>query len=41
MLLLIIQKKYMKNPIYPFLWFDGQAKEAAEYYCLILSILIF
>lgn len=25
----------MKNPIYPCLWFDGQAREAAEFYCLI------
>lgn len=25
----------MINPIYPCLWFDGQAKEAAEYYCSI------
>lgn len=25
----------MKNPIYPCLWFDNQAKEAAEYYCSI------
>lgn len=25
----------MKNPIYPCLWFDGQAKEAAEFYCSI------
>jgi len=23
----------MKNKIYPCLWFDGQAKEAAEFYC--------
>lgn len=23
----------MKNPIHPCLWFDGQAKEAAEFYC--------
>jgi len=23
----------MKNPIYPCLWFDGQAKEAATFYC--------
>jgi predicted 3-demethylubiquinone-9 3-methyltransferase (glyoxalase superfamily) len=23
----------MKNPIYPCLWFDGNAKEAAEFYC--------
>jgi len=27
----------MKNPIYPCLWFDGQAKEAAEYYCQIFK----
>lgn len=25
----------MKNPIYPCLWFDGQAKEAAEFYCSV------
>lgn len=25
----------MKNQIYPCLWFDGQAKEAAEFYCSI------
>ena len=25
----------MKNPIYNCLWFDGQAKEAAEFYCSI------
>ena len=25
----------MKKPIYPCLWFDGKAKEAAEYYCSI------
>ena len=23
----------MTNPIYPCLWFDGQAKEAADFYC--------
>jgi hypothetical protein len=23
----------MKNPIYPCLWFDGKAKEAATFYC--------
>ena len=23
----------MKNPIYPCLWFDGNAKEAAQFYC--------
>ncbi len=27
----------MKNPIYPCLWFDGQAKEAAEFYCTVFS----
>jgi len=27
----------MKNTIYPCLWFDGQAKEAAEYYCKIFK----
>src|SRR5688572_12778253 len=25
----------MKNKIYPCLWFDGKAKEAADYYCAI------
>ena len=25
----------MTNPIYPCLWFDGKAKEAAEYYCSV------
>jgi predicted 3-demethylubiquinone-9 3-methyltransferase (glyoxalase superfamily) len=25
----------MTNPIYPCLWFDGQARAAAEYYCSI------
>lgn len=27
----------MKKPIYPCLWFDGQAKEAAEFYCSIFK----
>jgi predicted 3-demethylubiquinone-9 3-methyltransferase (glyoxalase superfamily) len=27
----------MKNMIYPCLWFDGKAKEAAEYYCSVLD----
>jgi predicted 3-demethylubiquinone-9 3-methyltransferase (glyoxalase superfamily) len=27
----------MKNPIYPCLWFDGKAKEAAGYYCSIFE----
>lgn len=27
----------MKNPIYPCLWFDGQAKEAAIYYCSVFK----
>jgi predicted 3-demethylubiquinone-9 3-methyltransferase (glyoxalase superfamily) len=27
----------MKNIIYPCLWFDGKAKEAAEYYCSIFK----
>lgn len=27
----------MKNPIYPCLWFDGNAKEAAEFYCSIFD----
>jgi predicted 3-demethylubiquinone-9 3-methyltransferase (glyoxalase superfamily) len=27
----------MKNPIYPCLWFDGQAKAAAEFYCSIFK----
>lgn len=25
----------MANPIYPCLWFDGQSKEAADFYCSI------
>jgi|SRR6187549_3247929 len=27
----------MTHPIYPCLWFDGQAKEAADYYCSIFK----
>ena len=27
----------MTNPIYPCLWFDGQAKAAATYYCAIFK----
>jgi predicted 3-demethylubiquinone-9 3-methyltransferase (glyoxalase superfamily) len=27
----------MKNQIYPCLWFDGKAKEAAEYYCSVFT----
>lgn len=27
----------MNNPIYPCLWFDGKAKEAAEFYCAAFS----
>lgn len=27
----------MENKIYPCLWFDGQAKAAAEFYCSIFS----
>jgi predicted 3-demethylubiquinone-9 3-methyltransferase (glyoxalase superfamily) len=27
----------MRKQIYPCLWFDGQAKEAAEYYCSIFK----
>jgi len=27
----------MKNPIYPCLWFENQAKEAAEYYCSVFK----
>lgn len=27
----------MQNQIYPCLWFDGQAREAAEFYCSIFS----
>lgn len=27
----------MKNPIYPCLWFDGQAQEAAAFYCSIFK----
>jgi predicted 3-demethylubiquinone-9 3-methyltransferase (glyoxalase superfamily) len=27
----------MSNPIYPCLWFDGQAKKAAEFYCSVFK----
>ena len=27
----------MKNPIYPCLWFDGQAAAAAEFYCSVFK----
>ncbi len=27
----------MKNTIYPCLWFDGKAKEAAEFYCTVFN----
>ncbi len=27
----------MKDHIYPCLWFDGQAKAAAEFYCCIFK----
>ena len=27
----------MSNSIYPCLWFDGQAKEAAEFYCSVFK----
>ncbi len=27
----------MTNPIYPCLWFDGQAKPAAEFYCSVFK----
>lgn len=27
----------MKNPIHPCLWFDGQAKAAAEFYCSVFT----
>lgn len=27
----------MKNPIYPCLWFDGQAQEAAAFYCSVFK----
>jgi predicted 3-demethylubiquinone-9 3-methyltransferase (glyoxalase superfamily) len=27
----------MKNSIYPCLWFDGQAKEAAQFYCSVFK----
>jgi predicted 3-demethylubiquinone-9 3-methyltransferase (glyoxalase superfamily) len=27
----------MSNPIYPCLWFDGKAKEAAEFYCFVFK----
>lgn len=30
-------KRQMKNPIYPCLWFDGNAKAAAEFYCSIFD----
>jgi predicted 3-demethylubiquinone-9 3-methyltransferase (glyoxalase superfamily) len=29
--------KTMTNNIYPCLWFDGQAKEAAEFYCSVFK----
>jgi predicted 3-demethylubiquinone-9 3-methyltransferase (glyoxalase superfamily) len=29
--------KKMKNQIYPCLWFDGQAKAAAQFYCSIFE----
>lgn len=27
----------MNNPIYPCLWFDGKAREAAEFYCTVFN----
>lgn len=27
----------MKNPVYPCLWFDGNAKAAAEFYCSVFK----
>jgi len=30
-------KTFMKNLIYPCLWFDGKAKEAAEFYCSVFK----
>ena len=27
----------MKNPIYPCLWFDGEAKAAADFYCSVFK----
>lgn len=27
----------MKNPIYPCIWFDGKAREAAEFYCSVFA----
>jgi len=27
----------MSNPIYPCLWFDGNAKDAAEFYCSVFK----
>lgn len=27
----------MKNPLYACLWYDGQAKEAAEFYCSVFK----
>jgi predicted 3-demethylubiquinone-9 3-methyltransferase (glyoxalase superfamily) len=31
------KNKPMKNQIYPCLWFDGKAKEAAEFYCSVFK----
>jgi predicted 3-demethylubiquinone-9 3-methyltransferase (glyoxalase superfamily) len=33
----LFKKTKMKKPIYPCLWFDGNAKEAAEFYCSIFN----
>jgi predicted 3-demethylubiquinone-9 3-methyltransferase (glyoxalase superfamily) len=30
-----VKKAIMKNPIYPCLWFDGKALDAAEFYCSV------
>jgi predicted 3-demethylubiquinone-9 3-methyltransferase (glyoxalase superfamily) len=29
----------MSNKLYPCLWFDGQAKAAAEFYCSVFKTL--
>lgn len=31
----LLKKQQVKNEIFPCLWFDGQAKAAAEYYCSV------
>jgi predicted 3-demethylubiquinone-9 3-methyltransferase (glyoxalase superfamily) len=27
----------MKNPIYPCIWFNGNAREAADFYCSVFK----